>query len=246
MEKIKAIKNQLTIKYARKVADITINRTVIFSATNDCVSISLDGNLVGNMAIESYNTLYTAIKSRKKIDNVLIKEINDARQADKVKVESYVDNCAIRAFQALEKFVKKADKQKAFRRENIVFSYLWKDNNYVLSCVPKYSLSSDGYEYIIFRGLDCNSIVALKRKDKANRTDTAINAGDSEIEYIVRGKLSAKAYNAGSRNLQAMELEGLTKTILNSYFNGMSWNQAYELCKRCKKFDAIAFPVALK
>ena len=246
MEKIKAIKNQLTIKYTRKVADIKIVRTVIFTEADNYISINLDGNTVGNMAIETYNTLYNAIKTRRKIDNVLIKEINDARKAEKVKVESYVDNCAIRAFQALEKFVKKADKQKAFKRSNIVFSYTWKENNYVLSCVPKYSLSSDGYEYIIFRGLDCNSIVAIKRKEKANRTDTTVNAGDSEIEYVVRGKLSSKAFNAGTRNLQAMELEGLTKAILNSYFNGMGWNQAYELCKRCKKFDAIAFPAALK
>ena len=231
----------ITTYYKKSINGIVTTRKVEFKLSEAGVKVTLDGTDEGHLTLSAFNTLLNALKDRKKIDSEVIKA---AEKGTTTSLSRHTDNCILRAFGSLEKLLKKADKEKAFKRDNIVFSFEWKKKQYQLSCVPKYALGKDGQEFIVFKNLDCNAIVALKRKQKANKTDVA--SSDSEIEYIVAGKLSSKAYNAGTKSLQAKELESLTKRILNSYFNGMSWSKALELCKRCKKYSGISLPASLK
>lgn len=241
----------MVLSYVRKSGDITITRKVDFKEVTNGIDISLsqlDGSYThaGLLDNNSFDALLEKVNKRETVDSDFLKALNDKLPAGKLKITAYPDNCIVRAFNAYLSALKKEDKEKAFNENNIVFKYKDREKNYTLACIPKYAISKSGKEFIVFRGIDCNSIIAIARKYKACVTDIHNKIDDSEIEYIVTGKLVATNYNANTRDLQASKLASLTKTILNSYFNGKSWKECYDLCSKCKEFTSITLPAPLK
>lgn len=252
MENTKKIeKVNMVLSYVRKSGDITITRKVDFKTVDNGIDVSLsqlDGSFIhaGLLDNNSFDALLEKVNKREAVDAPFLKALNDKLSAEKIKITAYPDNCIVRAFNAYLSQLKKEDKEKAFNENNIVFKYKDKEKDYTLACVPKYAISKSGKEFIIFKGIDCNAVIAIARKYKACVTDIHTKIDDSTVEYIVCGKLTATNYNANTRNLQASKLAGLTKTILNSYFNGKSWKECYDLCSKCKEFTSITLPAPLK
>lgn len=169
-----------------------------------------------------------ALATLKKADIELLNE----QKIGAFGVDGHLDNCLVRGFNAYIAKLKAEKKMKDFEGDNIIFRFKEKNTEYKLACTPKYA-EYNGNKFIIFKQIDNNAIVALTELD-------------GKLKYIIKGRLGVKAYNGAFKNLQASKLEAFTRTVLNSYFNGKTFNECIELCQKCSKYGSIAIPACLK
>ena len=228
----KEMKAIYTLPYTVTKDGVKVLRVTTIYSDKKGYRLALDGKeeigYVHSEIMEALKCYEEALTPLKKKD---IEPINE-RVSHGFKLDEYVDNCLVRGFNAYIAKLKADKRLKDFEGDNIVFRFKENEIEYKFACQPKYC-EHKGSKYIVFKQLDNNAIVALTERD-------------NKLTYIVRGRLKDNAYNGAFKNLQAEKLKALTTTVLNSYFNGKTFEQCIELCKKCKKYDTISIPACLK
>ena len=223
-------KKTVTFTYETKVTEKGVttvkSNTVTCYLNPESVRVWCSSKGSNEKALD-HATLETLSNTLEKGDN-LTREVKDS-------IKGYYDDSLRKVYEKILKDTRKEKREKAFQSSGIIFEY----DNDLKACCPK-ACTYKGYEFIVFKGLNKESICSLVRDDEN------LEKYEVVITTLVAEKNNNKRKGYKMNKAHTDATLTIDYSIMNKYFNGRSWSEIIELCSRVTRFSSISCPTSLK